>query len=130
MITMDQELAAAAYEKAEKFGKAHKKDSPERKQYGSMAHKLPVLIRTAGLAQALSFVQSRGKNGHQKLLDDLSAVVLPGDTNVDLCTQSREVELQSYIYLTRRSLLALKWFKRFAESVLEVGATEEGQAEQ
>lgn len=129
MITLEQELAAAVYRKVDEFGRHHEENTTERRQYGAMAHKLPVLIRTSGLAEALAFAQSRGsgKTGHQQLLKDLGAVIFPDEKNADICVRSREAEMQSYMYLTRRSLLALKWFKRFAESVLEVGATEEGQ---
>lgn len=126
MRTLDQIFAEAAYKKAEDFGKEYEKDSPERKQYGSMAHKLPILVRTAGLAEALSFVESRGKPAHQTLLKDLGEIVLEGNGG-NLAEESRSRDMERYMYLTRRSMLALKWFKRFAESVLEVKATEEGE---
>jgi CRISPR-associated protein Cmr5 len=91
-----------------------------------MAHKLPILVRTAGLAEALSFVESRGKEAHKTMLKDLGEIVLEGN-GADFAEESRSAEMQRYVYLTRRTLLALKWFKRFAESVLEVKATEEGE---
>lgn len=127
MRTLEQEFAEKVYEKVEKFGENHPKETKktERDQYGSMAHKLPVLIRTAGLAEALAFVESRGKDAHKKLLDDL-AVVISENSKDDLLKKSRKDGLQEYMYLTRRTMLALKWFKRFAQSVLEVDATAEG----
>ncbi|GMV34421.1 MAG: type III-B CRISPR module-associated protein Cmr5 [Chloroflexi bacterium CFX1] len=126
MKTLDQILAEAAYHKVAAFGDEHKKGTTERKQYGSMAHKLPILVRTAGLAEAISFVESRGKDGHKVLLKDLGEIVLEGNGG-NFAEESRSAEMQKYMYLTRRTLLALKWFKRFAESVLEVKATEEGE---
>lgn len=126
MRTLDQEFAEKAYKKADDFGMEHLKGTPERKQYGSMAHKLPILVRTAGLAEALAFVESRGKAGHKALLKDLGEIVLEGNGE-DFAGESRTAPMQRYVYLTRRTMLALKWFKRFAESVLEVKATEEGE---
>jgi CRISPR-associated protein Cmr5 len=125
MRTLEQEFADKVYEKVAAFGERYTKEKVERSQYGSMAHKLPILIRTAGLAEALAFVESRGKDAHKSLLDDL-AVVISENSRVNLLKNSREYGLQDYVYLTRRTMLALKWFKRFAQSVLEVDATAEG----
>ena len=91
-------------------------------EYGSMAHKLPILIRTAGLVQALTFLQSRGKDSQKALLEDLAQVTV-GANAVALVQQSRNAELREYMALTERTLTALKWYKRFAQSVLEVDAT-------
>lgn len=122
MKTLEQELAEKVYRKVV----AHK-DKTDAKQYGSMAHKLPILIRTAGLAEALAFVESRGKDPHKALLEDLAKVVLDLEKEAapTLTRTSRTAEMQDYVYLTRRSMLALKWFKRFAQSVLDVEATAE-----
>jgi len=118
MQTIEQELAEKVYRKV-----AAHKDKTDAKQYGSMAHKLPILVRTAGLAEALAFVESRGK----ALLEDLAKVVLDLEKEAapTLTKTSRTAEMQDYVYLTRRTMLALKWFKRFAQSVLDVEATAE-----
>jgi len=123
MQTIEQELAEKVYHKV-----AAHKDKTDAKQYGSMAHKLPILVRTAGLAEALAFVESRGKDPHKALLKDLAQVVLNRETETieAFGRQSRTAEMQDYVYLTRRTMLALKWFKRFAQSALGVEATEEG----
>lgn len=127
MRTLEQEYAGKVYEKVAAFSTRYPKDKnkSERDQYGSMAHKLPILIRTAGLAEALAFVESRGSEAHKSLLEDL-ALVIAETSRDDLLKKSRDANMQSYVYLTRRSMLALKWFKRFAQSVLEVDATAEG----
>lgn len=93
-----------------------------KSKYGIMAHKLPVLIRKAGLAQALGFAQSKSKKeGIARLLQDLSEVV---DGDGDLCEHSRNARLPEYVRLTNNVLSALLWFKRFAVSVLEVEGDE------
>lgn len=114
MITLEQELAQKVYLKIEPL-----QDKDERKQYGSMAHRLPVLLHTAGLVQALAFVEDRGKEPHQLLVDHL-ADVLGFDERKALLEESRTAPFQKYRYLTHRANIALTWFKRFAQSVLDV----------
>lgn len=123
MQTRDQLYASDAFKKVSAFAKKHEEGSDERKQYGSMAHKLPVLIRTAGLAQALSFVEARGKeHSHQQLLRDLAETV--GEPN--LCQRARAAHVVEYMRLTQKALAALLWYKRFAQSVLKIETGEEG----
>lgn len=154
MRTRSQIFAAAVFERVEKFdadtrvdASAPPRDEEERearrkkqrafdqqrRQYGGMAHKLPVLIRAAGLAQALEFARARGKGGVQDLLCDLAKVLQSVETSgassdsasdkaiiEALVKQSREAELPEYRRLTQQSLDALLWFKRYAQSVLKV----------
>jgi CRISPR-associated protein Cmr5 len=125
MKTLEQEFADQVYLRTVAFGDQHPKGDGARDQYGSMAHKLPILIRTAGLAEALAFVESRGKEGQHALLEDLAQIV-DRRNRQEFAGHSRTAEMQEYMYLTRRTILALKWFKRFAQSVLDVDATQEG----
>lgn len=113
MQTREQKYAADAYSRA----KAIKKE--DRASYGSMAHSLPILIRRAGLAQALSFVESRGNATQHQLLSDLQATV--GCTE-PLPQAARNANLPEYILLTRQVMDALLWYKRFAQSVLDIHA--------
>ncbi len=92
-----------------------------------MAHKLPILIRTAGLAQALAFVNARGKEEHKRLLNDL-ALTLKQQNRENLAETAMNAALSEYIYLTQQALAALLWYKRFAQSVLDVQpGTEESE---
>lgn len=109
---------------------AYKKENVDEKiykRYGSMAYSLPILVRSAGLAQALSFVESKSKKDpahpYTYLLNHLAEVVIEDKNGSELAKQSRNAGLQEYMYLTRRTMLALKWYKRFAESVLGVTST-------
>lgn len=129
-VTREQRYATAVFSQIKPLipHEDEPKDSPrqkERKAYGSLAHKLPVLIRTAGLAQALAFVKARNKAGSPQhtLLDHLEAVlhtsgVLSGDQH--LVERSRSAEFEEYMRLTQGALEALLWFKRFAQSELKV----------
>jgi CRISPR-associated protein Cmr5 len=120
MQTRSQKYAARIFKQIEHLQKHH--NAGDQKQYGSMAHKLPVLIRTAGLSQALGFVAARGNAMHQRLVTDLTATL----GRRDLPSESRIApNLQSYMRMTQEALDALLWYKRFAQSVLKVDASEE-----
>jgi CRISPR-associated protein Cmr5 len=131
MLTREQEYAATIYKQVS--DEIEPKPPASKKKYGSMAHELPVLIRVAGLAQALQFVESRGKDEQKRLLQHLALTL--GFTNDEgenartakakLLDESRTSQLGAYMRLTQRSLAALQWYKRFAQSVLKVEAGEE-----
>lgn len=114
MYTRDQKFAIDVFDRVSKV----KKD--DQIGYGSMAHKLPILIRTAGLAQALAFVDSRGTPAQQQLLKDLAGTV----GKPELLKAARELELNEYIRLTQQVMEALLWYKRFAQSVLGVDTSQ------
>lgn len=114
MWTRNQEYASEIFRQVSTIT-----DDAEKKKYGSMAHKLPILIRTAGLAQALEFVHTRPDEPQRRILVHLAKVV-GYDTSDALLNGSREAELSDYIQLTQKVMAALLWYKRFAQSVLKV----------
>lgn len=125
--TLEQRYAANVHDKVRLYAAKYPKDSDERNTYGGMAHKLPVLIRTAGLMQALHFASTRKKedkpNPVGDLVRDLAAVL---DTNADaLLARTREASVPEYMHLTRQVLAVLVWFKRFAQSILDVDGSEQ-----
>lgn len=124
-MRLEQEYAPKIYKQVSDY-KKDESDEKIYKRYGSMAYTLPILVRTAGLAQALAFVESKSKKDashpYTYLLNHLAEVVI-NKSGEEFTKQSRNAGLQEYMYLTRRTLLALKWYKRFAESVLEVTST-------
>lgn len=125
MQTRDQKYGAAIYKQINENVAGTRDDY--KNSYGSMAHKLPVLIRLAGLAQALGFVEARGKEAHKDLLDHLAVIVLSNDAakGSELSQQTRETkQLSEYMRLTHEVMAALAWYKRFAQSVLDVDASE------
>jgi CRISPR-associated protein Cmr5 len=118
MLTRDQKYSTSAYKQVLDI-----KESPEYQAYGAMAHKLPILIYTAGLVQALEFVHSRGKPIQQRLLKDIAVTVGHNDTDT-LLKVVRRADLSSYMLLTQQILAALLWYKRFAQSILDVDASD------
>lgn len=119
MQTRDQVYAATVYEQVS----AVREREPEYKKYGAMAHKLPLLIRTAGLVQALAFVEARGKEIQKRLLTDLKTTIEPNDPRT-LLVHAQNADLSEYMRLTQQIMAALLWYKRFAQSILEVDASE------
>ncbi|MFQ3582860.1 MAG: type III-B CRISPR module-associated protein Cmr5 [Chloracidobacterium sp.] len=118
MQTRDQRYARRAYEQMTALPEG------DRARYGALALKLPVLIRTAGLAQAVAFVEARGKREGELLLEHL-AQTLGFSGRSHLGATVREAPVMVYLSLTRRTLAALVWYKRFAQSLFKVSGTEE-----
>jgi CRISPR-associated protein Cmr5 len=118
MKTRSQEYAAAVYVKVKAVKDSKNKTFHD--DYLNLARKLPILIRSAGLMQALAFVQGNEKKevAWQQLLRDLAAVVRNA-SETDLLTACYNAEIFEYMHLTKKTLDALVWFKRFAESMLE-----------
>ena len=122
MQTQEQKYARQIHDQISKIDKSDKKYNTK---YGSMAHKLPILVRTAGLAQALAFADTRDQP-QKDLLGDLAETVLGTNMEVkDLLKQSRESPMLEYMRLTQDVMLALTWYKRFAQSILGVDASED-----
>lgn len=127
MLTRNQKFALAVYDKVVEIGEKYPKETnqKQRDKYGAMAQKLPLLIRTAGLAQAISFLEAKSKKDNEKpnlmLLEDLSDVIkkeMKFDQNfTDKC---RSAKMTEYLRLTQNTLAALLWFKRYSVSVLDV----------
>ena len=117
MQTRDQKYAITAYKHVSKVSE------DDKQSYGAMAHKLPILIRTAGLAQALAFVDTRGKKPQTQLLTDIALTIGQAD-NQTLLKRACQAELSEYIHLTKQVMDALLWYKRFAQSILGIDASD------
>ena len=134
--TRTHTVAVAAYERVD----AHS-DESWKKQYGALAHKLPGMILQNGLAQATGFLLAKGNPEHRALLDDLSAVLRAADAIPAATADGRAVDgpalhgliigsgLTETMHLTRRSLEASAWIKRYVQGVLRVNATGEQAVE-
>jgi len=128
--TREQRYAAAAYERVTAFLLEHQANPEACKKYRSIVLSAPALIRSAGLAQALAFLAVRPEPNQSRLVGDLAAIVGRGeqhDTQPSsggersaeaLLTQSHggpNSSLQEYMLLTRQSLEALLWVRRFVQ---------------
>lgn len=121
--TLAQQRALDAYKHVQGLASPNGEGARERKSYGSFAHKFPVLIRTAGLCQALHFLRSRTSRpmaevflGH--LAQQLHRVD-QGVTNAEsLCDVVHKAPLLSYLALSREAIAVAEWYARLAQSVL------------
>ena len=109
-------------------------ENADKKKYGTLAHKLPSMILENGLAQATGFLLAKGKSEHIALLNDLNAVLdAAGATDTSAGTELHrtviESDLNRTMLLTRRSLEASGWLKRYVQGVLGVDATGENTAD-
>lgn len=119
MQTRDQKYAIDVLKQVEEVKKVQGK--AEARKYGVMCHKLPILIHTAGLAQALAFVESRKGPIYENFLNDLGRTV--GEEK-PLAEVARTKHLNDYMRLTSQVMAALVWYKRFAQSVLGVDVSD------
>lgn len=99
-----------------------------KKEYGSLAHKLPVLILQNGLAQATGFLLAKNTDAHLALMDDLAAVLGKQAAGAQsagkiLHAEIIQADVTQTMLLTRRSLEAAGWLKRYVQGVLKVDAT-------
>ncbi len=105
-----------------------KEDKKTARKYGVMCRKMPTLIHTAGLAQALAIVESR-KDVIYKIdfLDNLGKTI---GAEGRLTEAARTAELNEYMRLTAQVMEALVWYKRFAQSILGVDASDNEEEEE
>jgi CRISPR-associated protein Cmr5 len=121
MQTRDQRYAIQILKQVQAIKRHPEYKESLYKKYGAISFQLPILIHSAGLAQALAYVESRKEQIFKDFLRDLSITICKGES---LCEQARNVELPEYILLSRQVLAALLWYKRFAQSILDVDAEE------
>ena len=126
MIVMRaRSMAREAYKRVAE----HKAESDGGKAYRSLAEALPGLILQNGLAQATGFLVAKGKDEkdeHEALLKDLNAV-LQAAKIVD-CEDGKQLhkeiiasDTRQWMQLTRHSLEASAWLKRYAQGLLKGG---------
>ena len=122
-------VARAAYEcVARRRDESQGRKGMDDANYGALAHKLPGMILENGLAQATGFLLAKGNPEHRVLLDDLCVVLRAAETTTasDGPRLHQEVlnsDLDRTLILTRLSLEAAGWLKRYAQGVLRVDAT-------
>lgn len=107
---------------------------PRKKKYGALAHKLPGLVLQNGLAQATGFLLAKGKEEHIAVLDDLRQVLhatgaTAAGNGQDLHARIIAADLGETMRLTRSTLEASGWIKRYVQGVLGIDATGEAIAE-
>ena len=116
--TREQVYAGKVYRHVVAFRDDHT-DQDKRDAYKGIVQSLPVLVRTAGLAQALAFVATRKDDAQKHILIHLDELLKQDLGGAKLLDRSRAAPLSEYMYLTRQVMSALLWYKRYAEWLLD-----------
>lgn len=121
-MTLEQRRAALAYDHVSSVLSFKKED---QKSYGTLALKLPALLRTSGLCQTVHFLASRNsEKAAQELLDHLGAqlgrIAPEIHDKGSLCHQARKAPFLQYLWLSREAIAVSTWYARLAKSELQV----------
>jgi CRISPR type III-B/RAMP module-associated protein Cmr5 len=133
MQTLELRLLKCSYDCV----KAHiGADKKAREKYIIWTKSLGAMIQSSGLAQAMAFLESKAaKNegdalGFKWLKEDLSQEPIVGQHGTDIAEVAKSAAAIEYAALTRRVMLALVYFQRFAESLLEDQTSQNKQEEE
>ena len=88
-----------------------------QKKYKTSAKKLPVLIKTNGLGQALAYIQTRNATLYQQLTGWLRGKSLIQE-NDDLVCAVISMESDQYRRVTTETLAFLNWVRRFVDGLM------------
>lgn len=88
-----------------------------QKAYKTNAKKLPVLIITNGLGQALAYTKTRNATLYQDLTDWLYSRGLI-QTDDDLVSEVIRMDSNEYRRLTTETLAFLNWVRRFVDGLM------------
>lgn len=125
-MTKEQERAALAYQHVSALKEG------EKKVYGTLALKLPALLRSSGLCQTVHFIKSRNDKATQAahtFLGHLGEQLKRVDPEISdmetLCERSRKAQFATYLWLSREALAVATWYARLAKSELKVESGED-----
>lgn len=116
-------VAKTAYERVNA-----RRGDERKKEYGVLAHRLPSMILENGLVHSTGFLVAKGEPEHQALLEDISTIlrtvgVTDAPDGPSLHREIVESNVKQTLILTRRSLEASSWVKRYVQGVLRINAT-------
>ncbi|HNC87022.1 MAG TPA: type III-B CRISPR module-associated protein Cmr5 [Agitococcus sp.] len=114
METRDQKYAKAAFPKV-----SAQKNTAIEKGYRTLALNFPVMVLQSGLAQAVGFLMAKAnsQNEYAVYLNDLASILLNKDAKA-LHDDIINSPLANYQHLTRQTLEASAWLKRYSQSLL------------
>ena len=116
MTTIEQGRAQKAYEFVETMKK--KSDKKVWEEYSSGVKKLPVLIKTNGLGQALAFIKNRNTGLHAIYEDLTKWLKIPYPRlGSDLVKYVVNQNSPEYRHLTIEVLGLLNWMRRFVDGM-------------
>ncbi len=114
-----------------------KLDNKRQKEYRSYTRRIPTMILTNGLGQALAFVKAKSERGnayeliYSQLTEYLKSnstarIKMPSDRS-DLLEWVISCDSNEYRHIAQEILAFLNWLKRFAEGMIEAEETKGGE---
>lgn len=126
MRTIEQGRAKFAYAKVKEIKNAN--DAGLKKEYKSHVKSIPMMIKTNGLAAALSFMFAKSNNGnsYQKILDHIKQWLTVEDEkrlvtlnqNQDLVEKVISLSTFEYRAVTNEIISLTSWLKRYVDGML------------
>ena len=107
-----QKYAQRAYGLIQKV----KDDNKQVKEYRTLVLNFPTMILQSGLAQAIGFLQAKGKEEHLLLLAHIAELL--GENKDSLYKKILEADLSHYQLLSRQALEAASSLKRYTQALL------------
>ncbi len=101
-----------------------KEENEKVKEYRTLALNFPTMILQSGLAQAIGFLQAKGKEEHLLLLVHIAGLL--GENKDSLHKKILEADLSHYQLLTRQAIEAASGLKRYTQALLPKPKDEQG----
>ena len=121
-IATEQDRARAAYKRI-----AAQADGDGWGKYRTAVLKLPVMLKTQGLAPTLHFLAARGDESQRCVLEDLAQDLGHGDARV-LLQWVRDVKGAKARHASREIQRRLGWYKRMAQAFGKSGQNPAGRS--
>ena len=101
-----------------------KEENKQVKEYRTLALNFPTMILQSGLAQAIGFLQAKGKEEHLLLLAHIAELLEENENS--LHKKILEADLSHYQLLTRKAIEAASSLKRYTQALLPKPKDEQG----
>ena len=103
-----------------------KEKNEKVKEYRTLALNFPTMILQSGLAQAIGFLQAKGKGKEEHLLLLAHIAELLGENKDSLHKKILASDLSHYQLLTRQAIEAASSLKRYTQALLPKPKDEQG----
>lgn len=115
-----QKYAQRAYGLIQKV----KDDNKQVKEYRTLALNFPTMILQSGLAQAIGFLQAKGKEEHLLLLAHIAELLEENENS--LHKKILAADLSHYQLLSRQAIEAASSLKRYTQALLSKPKDKQG----
>ena len=103
-----------------------KEKNEKVKEYRTLALNFPTMILQSGLAQAIGFLQAKGKEEHLLLLAHIAELLEENENENSLHKKILAADLSHYQLLTRKAIEAASSLKRYTQALLPKPKDEQG----